>query len=125
MTWPSFLPLKNVFRRRIVGTSWFYNVVNGRFGGLFTTILLRWISRYIPAEYNEDLTPTTEMAIARQRIWEVMKVKKKAIGSSFDDFLKQEGDYETSQAVAVKRVLAWQIQKAMKQKHLKYEKTKS
>ncbi len=48
-----------------------------------------------------------------------MKVKKKAIGSSFDDFLKQEGDYETSQAIAIKRVLAWQIQKAMKQKHLK------
>ena len=48
-----------------------------------------------------------------------MKIKKKAIGSSFDDFLKQEGHYETSQAVAIKRVLAWQIQKAMKQKHLK------
>lgn len=48
-----------------------------------------------------------------------MRIKKKAIGSSFDDFLKQEGDYETSQAIAIKRVLAWQIQKAMKQKHLR------
>ena len=47
-----------------------------------------------------------------------MKMNKKAVGSSFDDFLKQEGDYETAQAMAVKRVLAWQIQKAMKEKHL-------
>ena len=47
-----------------------------------------------------------------------MKMNKKAVGSSFDDFLKQEGDYETAQAVAIKRVLAWQIQKAMKEMHL-------
>lgn len=47
-----------------------------------------------------------------------MKVNKKAVGSSFADFLKKAGDYETAQAVAVKRVLAWQIQKAMKEKHL-------
>jgi len=40
--------------------------------------------------------------------------KNSAAGSSFDDFLKQEGNYATAQAVAVKRVLAWQIQKAMK-----------
>ena len=40
-----------------------------------------------------------------------MKINKKAVGSSFNDFLKQEGDYETAQAVAVKRVLAWQIRK--------------
>jgi len=47
-----------------------------------------------------------------------MRVNKKAVGSSFDDFLKEEGDYEMAQAVAIKRVLAYQIQKAMKQKHL-------
>lgn len=46
-----------------------------------------------------------------------MKKNKNAVGSSFDDFLKEEGDYETAQALAVKRVLAWQIQKAMKEKH--------
>ena len=37
---------------------------------------------------------------------------------SFDDFRKQVGNYETAHAVAVKRVLAWQIQKAMKDMHL-------
>jgi len=47
-----------------------------------------------------------------------MRVNKKTVGSSFDDFLKEEGDYQKAQALAVKRVLAWQIEKAMKAKHL-------
>ena len=32
------------------------------------------------------------------------------IGSSFDEFLNQEGVYEEVSATAVKRVLAWQIE---------------
>ena len=47
-----------------------------------------------------------------------MKKNNKAVGSSFDDFLKADGEYETAQSVAVKRVLAWQIQRAMKEMHL-------
>lgn len=39
--------------------------------------------------------------------------KKGRIGSSFEDFLKEEGDYEATSAVAIKRVLAWQLEKAM------------
>lgn len=35
------------------------------------------------------------------------------IGSSFEDFLKEEGIYEEVTAQAVKRVLAWQIEQAM------------
>jgi hypothetical protein len=35
------------------------------------------------------------------------------IGSSLDDFLKEEGLYEDVTNYAVKRVLAWQAQKAM------------
>jgi hypothetical protein len=34
------------------------------------------------------------------------------------DFSKDEGTYETTQAVAIKRVLAWQIEKAAKKRHL-------
>jgi antitoxin HicB len=34
------------------------------------------------------------------------------IGSSFDDFLKDDGIYEEVTAIAVKRVLAWQIEQA-------------
>ena len=44
--------------------------------------------------------------------------KKAAIGSAFDDFLKDEGTYEATQQVAIKRVLAWQIEEAMKKQHL-------
>ena len=36
------------------------------------------------------------------------------IGSSFEDFLKEEGIYEEVTAQAVKRVLAWQIEQAMR-----------
>ena len=37
----------------------------------------------------------------------------KHIGSSFDDFLKDEGIHEEAAAHAIKRVLAWQIEQAM------------
>jgi predicted XRE-type DNA-binding protein len=37
------------------------------------------------------------------------------IGSSLDDFLKEEGRYEEATNYAVKRVLAWQVEKAMKE----------
>jgi antitoxin HicB len=39
-------------------------------------------------------------------------------GSSFDDFLEEEGLLEQSEAVAIKRVLAWQLQRAMNQKQV-------
>jgi transcriptional regulator with XRE-family HTH domain len=34
------------------------------------------------------------------------------VGSSFDDFLKEEGIYEEVTDAAVKRVLAWQIEQS-------------
>jgi len=37
------------------------------------------------------------------------------IGSSLDDFLKTEGLYEDATNHAVKRVLAWQVEKAMQE----------
>jgi DNA-binding Xre family transcriptional regulator len=39
-------------------------------------------------------------------------------GSSLDDFLKEEGVFDEFQAVAVKEVIAWQIQEAMKAQDL-------
>lgn len=39
-------------------------------------------------------------------------------GSSFDDFLKEDGTYEGCTAVALKRVLAWQFEQAMEKQHL-------
>ncbi len=43
-----------------------------------------------------------------------MSAKNPHIGSSFGDFLKEEGLYEEVKARAIKRVLAWQIEQAMK-----------
>ncbi len=36
------------------------------------------------------------------------------IGSDFEDFLREEGRLEEATAVAVKRVLAWEFEEAMK-----------
>jgi DNA-binding Xre family transcriptional regulator len=46
------------------------------------------------------------------------KAGKGKIGSRFDDFLRQEGLYAETQAVAIKRVLAWQLTEAMKKQRL-------
>lgn len=47
-----------------------------------------------------------------------MSKKNGRIGSTFEDFLKEEGTYEETTAIAVKRVLAWQLAQAMKEKHM-------
>lgn len=44
--------------------------------------------------------------------------KNPHIGSSLDDFLKEEGIFEDATNYAVKRVLAWQVQKAMREQGL-------
>ncbi|HMV38286.1 MAG TPA: helix-turn-helix transcriptional regulator [Plasticicumulans sp.] len=40
------------------------------------------------------------------------------IGSDFDDFLAEEGLLESAGALAIKRVVAWQIREAMKAQKL-------
>jgi predicted XRE-type DNA-binding protein len=47
-----------------------------------------------------------------------MNMTKKNIGSSFDDFLKEEAMLEEVTAVAMKRVIAWQIAQEMKVQQL-------
>lgn len=42
-------------------------------------------------------------------------IEKGSIGSSFDDYLEQEGIREEVQEIAVKRVVAFQIAEAMKE----------
>jgi antitoxin HicB len=42
-----------------------------------------------------------------------MKKRNKHIGSSLEDFLKEEGILEETRAAALKETLAWQIQQAM------------
>ena len=45
-------------------------------------------------------------------------MSKKQLGSSIDDFLKEEGIFEEAQAQAVKEVVAWQLAEAMKKKKI-------
>jgi hypothetical protein len=45
-------------------------------------------------------------------------MKKNNIGSSFDSWLREEGIYEEVTAKALKRVLARQVEAAMKEKQL-------
>ncbi len=45
-------------------------------------------------------------------------MSNKHMGSSIDDFLKQEGIFEEAQAEAIKEVVAWQIAEAMKKKNI-------
>jgi predicted XRE-type DNA-binding protein len=40
------------------------------------------------------------------------------MGSSIDDFLKEEGIFDAAQAQAVKEVVAWQLAEAMKKKKI-------
>ena len=45
-------------------------------------------------------------------------MSKKHMGSSIDDFLKEEGIFDEVQAQAVKEVVAWQLAQAMKKKKI-------
>ena len=45
-------------------------------------------------------------------------IKEKNIGSTLESFLKEEGNYEETQATAIKRVISWQLQETMKKQHI-------
>ncbi len=47
-----------------------------------------------------------------------MKLNKNAIGSSFDDFLVEENILAESDAVAIKRVVAFEVKKSMEEEHI-------
>ncbi len=45
-------------------------------------------------------------------------IKEKNIGSTLESFLKEEGNYEETQAIAIKRVLSWQLLETMKKQRI-------
>ncbi len=47
-----------------------------------------------------------------------MSKTKGRIGSSFESYLQEQGTLEETTAIAVKRVLAWQLEQAMEKKQL-------
>jgi predicted XRE-type DNA-binding protein len=47
-----------------------------------------------------------------------MKKRNQHIGSSLEDFLKEEDVLEATRAIALKETLAWQVQQAMKREKI-------
>ncbi len=45
-------------------------------------------------------------------------MKNRHFGSSFEDFLKEQGIHEEATSHALKRVIAWQLAEAMKEKKI-------
>ena len=45
-------------------------------------------------------------------------MKKDVIGSSLDDFLESEDILGDAEAIAVKRIISWQVQEEMKKQHI-------
>ena len=45
-------------------------------------------------------------------------MSRKHMGSSIDEFLKEEGVFEEAQAQAIKEVVAWQLAEAMKERKI-------
>jgi predicted XRE-type DNA-binding protein len=48
----------------------------------------------------------------------MIKRRKKHMGSSIDDFLKEQDIFEESQAQAIKEVVAWQLEEAMRKQKI-------
>jgi antitoxin HicB len=47
-----------------------------------------------------------------------IKQRRNHMGSSIDGFLREEGIFEEAQAQAVKEVVAWQLDEAMKKQKI-------
>jgi len=47
-----------------------------------------------------------------------MKKTNKHVGSSLEDFLEEEGIVEETRAMAIKQVVAWQVQQAMQKENI-------
>lgn len=47
-----------------------------------------------------------------------MKKRNKHIGSSLDDFLKEEGVLEETRSIVIKEAVAWQVQQAMAKENI-------
>jgi phage-related protein len=62
-------------------------------------------------------TPMRDIDLALKRKKGGTQMKKKNIGSSFDSWLREEGIYEEVSAAAIKRVLARQVEAAMRERH--------
>ena len=65
-------------------------------------------------------TSPEDLQLARERLSRLRgsEVNKKYIGSNFDDFLQEEGLLTDAEAVAVKRVIAFQVARLMEEQNI-------
>jgi len=68
---------------------------------------------WVYQENAEDPTERIGLGKKENAGDKMMAQEKGKIGSSFEDYLKAEGSLEETTTLAVKRVLAWQIEQAM------------
>ncbi len=73
---------------------------------------------WLRQKIDEDSDQRTGPGKAQTGETETMTMTRGNIGSDFDDFLAEEGLLESSTAVAVKRVVAWQIERKMSEANL-------
>jgi hypothetical protein len=70
----------------------------------------------IPRDADGRFGPSEK---ANEGVGEMKRKKRnKHVGSSLDDFLKEEDIFEETQTKAVKEVVAWQLAEAMKSKKI-------
>jgi predicted XRE-type DNA-binding protein len=70
-----------------------------------------WWSSWFESDHQSTVQP--EKNTTRDNI-----LHKKHIGTDFDDFLAEEAMLQETTAVAIKRVIAWQIAQEMQTQHL-------
>ena len=108
--WPIGMPLV----RKMVAGLWEVRIDTASGGArvLFTVIEAQMVLLHAFPKSTQK-TPKADLAIALTRLKEVPSMTTH-IGSNFDDLLRDDGVLEEVTAIAVKRVIAWQITEAMK-----------
>jgi antitoxin HicB len=74
----------------------------------------------VPVRFYRSATgrePVLEWLRSLDRDYKMTK-RNKHIGSSLDDFLKEEGILEETRAIALKEAVAWQVQQAMEKEKI-------
>jgi antitoxin HicB len=84
-----------------------------------TALRARRMPRRLAWVYQEVAGDTPRRSgVGAQAPKGVEPMKNKHLGSSIDDFMKEEGIFEEAQAEAVKEVVAWQLAEAMKARNI-------
>lgn len=58
------------------------------------------------------------MTVPKMVRFDNMQLMNRHVGSSFDDFLQEEGTLEECEAVASKRVFVYQLEKELEKQHI-------